>query len=116
MVSRTQPSSEHTPTPWTSSHQYLYAGDRTLPVASGQQDWATDPGGPNYQEACANAAFIVEAVNSHAALVKALEEIARQHKTDEMCEAEVDGADFENAYDIIIGRARAAISHRSSKT
>lgn len=44
------------------------------------------------------------------AMRSALEDIARQHKTDEMCEAEVDGADFENAYDIIIGRARTALS------
>jgi hypothetical protein len=65
--------SEHTPTPWNCGDQYLYADGRTLPVASGQQDWATNPGGPNYKTACANAAFIVKAVNNHEALVKALE-------------------------------------------
>ncbi len=44
-----------------------------------------------------------------------LADIARQHKTDEMDEAQVDNADFENAYDIIIGRARAALAAPSAK-
>ncbi len=69
--------SDHTPTPWIASNQYLYAGnpERSLPIASGQHDWATDRGGASHEEAVANAAFIVKACNSHDALVKALEEI-----------------------------------------
>lgn len=69
---------EHTPTPWNASNQYLYGGllESPLPIASGKKEWATDTGGPCHQEAVANAAFIVKAVNNHEALVKALEEIA----------------------------------------
>jgi hypothetical protein len=44
----------------------------------------------------------------------ALQDIARQNTTDQMCEAEVEGSDFENAYDIIIGRARAALQPKES--
>lgn len=81
MTDRTQAMTvTHTPTPWSSSNQYLYASDRTLPIASGQQDWATNPGGPNYLEAIANAAFIVEAVNSFASLKDRIAELEKNEK------------------------------------
>jgi hypothetical protein len=56
----------------------------------------------------------IGAVAQPTGMREALERIAKQRQTDEMCAAAVDAADFENAYDIIIGIARAALSHRHS--
>ncbi len=65
---------EHTPTPWASSKQWLYGPKGyVLPIASGFLEFVTNPGGSGHDEAVANAALIVRAVNSHDALVDALE-------------------------------------------
>lgn len=77
-----QPSSEHTPTPWKLHDRWLFSSTGPLAIASGYQDWVTAPGGSRYEEWLANAAIIVEAVNSHAALVKALHEIGSEVYTD----------------------------------
>lgn len=63
---------EHTKTPWHALNQHIFAGNASVPIASGHQIYATDRGGALYEQAKANAAFIVEACNSHDALVKAL--------------------------------------------
>lgn len=70
---------EATPRPWSASHQFLYGGEieSPLPIASGKHDWATDRGGPCFDEACANAAHIVHCVNAHDALVATLADIAK---------------------------------------
>lgn len=98
--------SGHTPTPWEANKQWLYAADgkgnttRTVPVASGQAEWVTADGGPLRDEAAANAAFIVKAVNSHAAneaKIEALEAAlshacdALDHAAKDSCLDEVDG-------------------------
>lgn len=81
--------SGHTPTPWrVETGTTLIWGDCTIcddgttpdrlgvPVADAQLARPWSDGRPSYNEADANAAFIVRAVNSHDALVKALENIA----------------------------------------
>lgn len=57
----------------------------------------------------ANAAFIVKAVNSHEALVKALQEISAQKLTKEMDLEPGDYPDYEYAYEAIIAIARDAL-------
>ena len=45
----------------------------------------------------------------------ALRELSTQRMTNEMDEEDKEGADFEGAYDIIIGRARAALNEQLSR-
>lgn len=66
--------SEHTPTPWTSEHikmngPKIYAGDHEGDAVC----QLFDKYGCAFANASGNAALIVKAVNSHAALVNALE-------------------------------------------
>jgi hypothetical protein len=81
---------------------------------------------PSMEEREANAAFIVRAVNAHDALVKALEDISKQHTSEElraivakecaMSEAarswhsSASLADFEGGYDECVKIARAALA------
>ena len=68
---------DHTPTPWRSGDHYPeYISDSNLmpvPIAGGFKEYATAAGGSRHGEAVANAELIVRAVNSHDALVKALD-------------------------------------------
>ena len=72
--------SEHTPTPWRADAPRKYAGVTWDNIIRSER--RNDPvctvfvAGYMEREAAANAAFIVKAVNSHDALVKALQEIA----------------------------------------
>lgn len=68
-------STKHTPTPWVSPSRCvgIYAPDRNgeMIASTGNSDLKRYP--PFPQDECeANAAFIVHAVNNHAALVEAL--------------------------------------------
>ena len=64
-----------TPRPWVEREGYIFHTERyrTVPVRPQQRESATDPGGSHHDEAVANAAMIVRAVNNHADLVKALQ-------------------------------------------
>ena len=53
---------------------------------------------------------IKQAADRIEALEAALREIAGQKQTNELDEHEIDCADFENAYDILISRARVALA------
>lgn len=68
----TAPREGHTPVPWRAGTEFTFviAGrdDDPIPIADTDYDIAS----PDYETAKANAAFIVRAVNSHAALVSAL--------------------------------------------
>lgn len=74
---------EHTPTPWqvgfgplTSEGSY---STQIMPASGGDQVAAAFGWG-NAELSTANAEFIVRAVNSHAALVAALEAIAKEER------------------------------------
>lgn len=120
---RSQPSTEHTPTPWRSCpySQDIYADDvpkGPMRVAD-IRGWGYLTGkghgalGLSDEEAMAiqkaNAAFIVEAVNSHAALVKALEHFVNCYN---ITHAYWSSSELQHALE----EARAALSHRSAKT
>jgi hypothetical protein len=76
----------HSPTPWhvvivSGSYKrpaYVKSGDKLVASCMGDQ---LDPDATSIGEATANAAFITRAVNSHAALLAALEQIADDYKT-----------------------------------
>ena len=85
--SRSQPIIGHTPTPWgcrgqqvidTSEHAVSIAYCGMVAGAGVCKDGKIRSFGINQETANANAAFIVEAVNSHAALVKALEDLREE--------------------------------------
>lgn len=58
--------SKHTPTPWQARENGIYNGPELIATTSTERN--------NYE---ANAAFVVRAVNSHAALVDALQDVGR---------------------------------------
>jgi hypothetical protein len=66
---------EHALLPWSESDGYLFAGNNTVYLRSGTYEWACDQGGPHYETAVANAAFIVKACNLHDELVAALKAV-----------------------------------------
>lgn len=67
----------HTKTPWHLECDSARTANRLALVVTSNGLRAIDAtgSGQSYKEDCANAAFIVQAVNSHAALVEALEEV-----------------------------------------
>lgn len=99
---------KHTPTPWrVEKGTGLIWGDCTtfedgtpdrlgVPVTDSQLErpWAQGKG-PSYEEMKANAAFIVRAVNSHQAMVDALEAARERLQGDaESCEPGWKGAQY----------------------
>lgn len=124
-VSPSQPNNaESTPTPWelieATEHHGAYivnSWGRTVcdlyamsnPLAASVRNGGTSFPVP-FDDMAANAAFIVEAVNSHAALVKALDDLVKE------CVNPGDGGPFEAGEWPALDRARAALSHRSAKT
>lgn len=98
-VRQCQPTSGHTPTPWKLHDQWLFSETGPLAIAGGYQDWVTAPGGSKYEEWMANAAFIVEAVNSHELLKQKLEfaEFEWNRATDGMKERDTRIKELEGA-------------------
>jgi hypothetical protein len=64
---------EHTPTPWEAGGSAIVADDYRIRVAEFLCSSDEDRNYPNGDQASANAEFAVRAVNSHDALVAALE-------------------------------------------
>lgn len=105
--------SAHTSLPWRATNQWIERVDRdnvfdSVPLAPSHHGWVTDAGGYKHDEACANAAFIVKCVNSHAALVEALKALV--YETTHLSPQEEDGSHVCKISKRVLDAGRAALA------
>jgi hypothetical protein len=81
-VSRSQPRSEHTPTPWHCDETAIFAEDGVLARIPNHPE-----NGKNWN---ADAAFIVDAVNTHAALKARVAELEAELASCRACREKID--------------------------